>query len=202
MDHRFNDMMKLFEGPNGPLKKFFVKDSFGRNGFKSRGPMHKHSALHCNNGPVLIEDDEESHENVVEFIDEIAAREYDPKNPLMTYQRYRHTRTCRRGKENKKKCRFDIPNYVMKETKVVFLLKGSERSMTKHKNNPEKIDDLMNHYFENDCEVSSEDTLQKLQLLEGIYIKAIRSSLQQPKVFLRRKSNEVAMNAYNKIILT
>ncbi|KAJ8681807.1 hypothetical protein QAD02_017599 [Eretmocerus hayati] len=36
---------------------------------------------------------------------------------------------------------------------------------------------------------------------EEEYIDAIRSSLQQPKVFLRRKSNEVAINAYNRIVL-
>ncbi|KAJ8678076.1 hypothetical protein QAD02_013863 [Eretmocerus hayati] len=109
IDNRFNEMMKLLEDPNGPYKKYYVKDSFGRNEFQSRGSVHKHAALHCNNGPILIEDDEESHRKVVKFIDEIATCEYDPTNPLMTYQRHRHTRTCRKGKGNKK-CRFNIPN--------------------------------------------------------------------------------------------
>ena len=43
--------------------------------------------------------------------------------------------------------------------------------------------------------------LNELQMNEINYIEAIRSSLDQPKVFLKRKSNEVAINAYNKTIL-
>ena len=56
--------------------------------------------------------------NCIEFIDKFITCEYDPKNPLMTYQRHAHKPTCYKGQKNKIICRFNIPNYVMKETMI------------------------------------------------------------------------------------
>ena len=70
-----------------------------------------------------------------------------------------------------------------------------------NKNNLEKIKQKMQDFFNNTTDITFEEMLNDLQINEINYIEAIRSSLDQPKVSLKRKSNEVAINAYNKTIL-
>ena len=60
----------------------------------------------------------------------------------------------------------------------------------------------MKKYFDNNIDDSFENMLHKLELNEESYLNAIRSSLSRPKIFLRRSSLEVAINSYNKEILT
>ena len=50
-------------------------------------------------------------------------------------------------------------------------------------------------------QMTYEEFLQKLNVSEAQYILAIRSSLKQPTVFLRRTPWEIRVNAYNKQII-
>lgn len=59
----------------------------------------------------------------------------------------------------------------------------------------------MASYSKNKNEISFEEILMELNMNEETYISAIRSSLKRPQVFLKRKSNEMNVNGYNKDIL-
>lgn len=60
----------------------------------------------------------------------------------------------------------------------------------------------MKEFFENDQLVTFLDMLNHLHMTEKDYIRAIRRSLSITKIFLKRRSKEVAINAYNQTILT
>ena len=186
--------------PNGPLGKYNVVDYFRRDEFQARGSTHIHVELYCNNGPNYDKSDINSIKNCIEFINKFITCEYNPTNPFMTYQRHKHKPTCYKGRKNKKICRFNIPNYVMKETMILEPLDNDENKEI-NKFNLNKIKEMMKDFFDNTREISFEEMLIALKMNEENYIEAIRSSLDQSKVFLKRKSNEVAINAYNKVIL-
>ena len=198
--NRFNNIIKILMDPNGPFGQFHVTDFFRRDEFQARGSSHIHCELYCENAPIYNENDSLSIKNCIEFIDKFITCEYDSKNPLMTYQRHAHKPTCYKGRKNEKICRFNIPNYVMKETMILEPL-NNDKNCELNKNNLEKIKQKMQDFFNNTTDITFEEMLNDLQINEINYIEAIRSSLDQPKVFLKRKSNEVAINAYNKTIL-
>lgn len=50
-------------------------------------------------------------------------------------------------------------------------------------------------------EMSFQDFLSELQINMYCYFRAVRSSLKQEKVFLKRNPNEVRINPYNDILL-
>lgn len=50
-------------------------------------------------------------------------------------------------------------------------------------------------------EMSFQDFLSELQINMYCYFRAVRSSLKQEKVFLKRNPNEVRINSYNDILL-
>ena len=56
-------------------------------------------------------------------------------------------------------------------------------------------------YFNSNTDVTFENMLQTLSMTEYEYINAIRSTLKRNKIFLKRSSMEVAINAYNLEIL-
>ena len=59
----------------------------------------------------------------------------------------------------------------------------------------------MNKYFTSNIKLSFEKMLETLEISESDYIYAIRSTLKRNKIFLKRKTDEIAINAYNPIIL-
>lgn len=54
-----------------------------------RGSMHVHTLLYLKDSPKFK--DENDYSKIVEFIDKYVTCEYDPKNPLMTFERHKHT---------------------------------------------------------------------------------------------------------------
>ncbi|KAJ8677547.1 hypothetical protein QAD02_013334 [Eretmocerus hayati] len=132
----------------------------------------------------------------------MATCEYNPSNPLNSYQRHVHESTCYKGRKNKlKSCRFNIPNFVMRETLILFSLKNGEENRSSHAKNLDKMKDMMEQFFQNNIVMDYQEMLKNLDSSHEEYILAIRSSLKHAKLFLKRKNDEVAINAYNKIIL-
>lgn len=122
------------------------------------------------------------------IINRIISCKYDPTNPLMTFQRHKHTHTCYKG--NRQVCRFRFPKYVMDKTEI---LESLPKNLTKpakkqNKDNLKKIDGKMNQYFKTNTNVSFEDMLKELWLTRDQYIDAIRSTIKEPTVFLKRSS--------------
>ena len=88
IDNVFNNIFNLLKNEDGPFKENFVTDSFRRIEFQARGSVHVHALLYCNNAPIYDENDSESEQKLIEFIDKFITCEYDPKNPYMTFQRH------------------------------------------------------------------------------------------------------------------
>ena len=100
--NRFGNIMNLLKNPDGPFKEHFVIDSFLRVEFQARGYVHVHTLIYCNNAPIYDENDPNSEQKLIEFIDKLITCEYDPKNPYMTFQRHKHKPTCYKGRKKKK----------------------------------------------------------------------------------------------------
>lgn len=120
----------------------------------------------------------------------------------MTFQRHNHKPTCYKGRKNKKICRFHFPMFVMKNTMILDPLSDDEKvNIKKISDNLKKIKDLMKNYFDNVHYQSFDDILQLLNISEEDYFLAIRLSLKTSKIFLKRRSQDVVINAYNITLL-
>ena len=86
--NRFYNIMNLLKNPDGSFKEHFVIGSFLRLEFQARGFVHVHTLLYCNNAPTCDENDPNSEQKLIEFIDKLITFKYDPKNPYMTFQRH------------------------------------------------------------------------------------------------------------------
>lgn len=126
---------------------------------------------------------------------------YGDKNPLIRLQIHRHKSTCYKGRKNKSSCRFNIPMFVMRESMILKPLEENEK-IKNDKTNRKKDKRFDASIFRKKLLVSFEDMLKQLEMTERDYIQTIRSTLSRTKIFLKRQSNEVAINAYNKTILT
>ncbi|XP_055856560.1 uncharacterized protein LOC129919626 isoform X2 [Episyrphus balteatus] len=202
-DHKVAKFMKYIKSKNGPFNEFEVLDSYQRVEFQMRGSPHEHMFLWLKNAPVYKLNDEESKSRCTSFIDRFITCEDNPISPYIPYLRHRHSHTCNKGKLNKTKCRFNFPIPVMLETQILEPL--PETPVGKEKEELSailgKIRTQMQHYFEKPSLVPFGEILHSLKITESQYINAIRNSLKNPQVFLKRNSLEVAINSYNKDVL-
>jgi PIF1-like helicase/Helitron helicase-like domain at N-terminus/OTU-like cysteine protease/Helicase len=199
-DYKMKLLIKLLQSPDGPFGLHYVVDSYERVEFQLRGSPHEHCMLYLKNAPVYEEDNIETQQIVVDFIDTYITCHYDENDPFVDLQRHKHTQTCNKGSRNKGKCRFNYPIPVMPQTMILQPLSKEEKN-EKMSNDLSEIRKLMQEFFKKETILAFEGILTKLKLTENDYIMAIRSSLSSTQIFLRRNSREVAINAYNKDIL-
>ncbi|CAB0002561.1 unnamed protein product, partial [Nesidiocoris tenuis] len=199
-EEKAKNLMKVLQSKDGPFGNHWVTDSYERREFQTRGSVHTHNLLYVNDPPEYDPSDSVKLDECVTFIDSLITCKYNPKNPLMFVQRHRHTFTCHKGRKNKLLCRFNYPLPVMPRTMILEPLEAQDITQN-NKNNYKKIKKLMQDFFEHNTKMSWKNVLTRLELSEDEYISAIRSSLKNPQVFLKRSSLEVAINAYNPIIL-
>lgn len=105
-----------------------------------RGSPHEHKFLWLRNAPLYETNNPISIKSCVEFIDKFITCEYDPKNPLISLQKHRHSHTCKKGKGRKEKCRFNFPVPVMPRTMIL-------EPITEDDKTNELKDDLKNSHF-------------------------------------------------------
>lgn len=91
----------------------------------------------------------------------------------------------------------------MPETRILHSLADeiSIEEKKKSRNDMKAIKQQMQEFFKTTKETSFKNLLEELELTGEEYEHAIRSSIAAPTVFLKRKSTEVAINAYNLEIL-
>uniref|UniRef100_A0A8D8XYD7 ATP-dependent DNA helicase n=1 Tax=Cacopsylla melanoneura TaxID=428564 RepID=A0A8D8XYD7_9HEMI len=201
-DHKISNFMKLIKAPFSIFEEYSVADSFQRVEWQVRGSPHEHLFLWLENSPKLVVDQPSSYQEVVEFIDRFITCEHNDENPYISLQTHKHTHTCYKTKAQKTQriCRFNIPLPCMPQTMILLPL-PKEEVTEEIRCNSKKIDGLMKHFYIKLEDRSFENILEQLDMGEEDYILAIRSSLKQVKVFLKRGSKEVGVNAYNKDIL-
>ncbi|OXU18989.1 hypothetical protein TSAR_010324 [Trichomalopsis sarcophagae] len=69
--NRFIKIMNLLKKSDGLFKEHFVIDSFLRVEFQTRGSVHIHALLYCNNTPIYDENDSDSEQKLIDFIDKL-----------------------------------------------------------------------------------------------------------------------------------
>ena len=223
-DMRTKKLISILKRKDGVFKDNNLEDYILRTEFQNRGSPHNHGLFYLENTPRYIKGDKKSHDRCVEFIDKYITCKYDDSIPeLMQYQNHKHSFTCYKhqkgkrlnAKKIKKKCRFNLPRFPMPYTCILEPFDEGEHSdddIAQYKQNLKLIeDDLIRRLrkkrnkitkmSEKDLNDTFEQFLEKLNLNIDQYILAIRSGLNDARVFLNRKLNEIMINNYNREIL-
>lgn len=178
-----------------PLGK--IIDYFYRVEFQQRGSPHIHMLVWIDGAPVYGKSDNQEIEN---FVDKHSSCFKDDEIPeLINYQTHRHARTCR--KNGKNICRFNFPLPPMSKTQILEPLGNAEKEKYPNISNDfERISSMLNE-MKTGVDLTICEFLRKLELSEEMYIMVLRSTLQTPKLFLKRSLSEIRVNSYNELIL-
>ncbi|VDI66528.1 Hypothetical predicted protein [Mytilus galloprovincialis] len=196
-DYRVQQFINLvLKSDHDPIGK--LTDFFYRVEFQQRGSPHIHILIWIENAPVYESD---SNEEVVAFIDKYVSCSLLENDSLVNLQVHKHSKTCR--KKGHPICRFGFPLPPMKATVILEPL-GENDDIEKYKAIYKEIQNEINtlHNSEDIDQMTYDMFLDDvLQMNDENYIKAIRSNLNGPKVFLKRKPSEVRVNGYMKTVL-
>ena len=182
-------------GKAQPLGK--ISDWFYRVEYQQRGSPHIHMLIWLEDAPVFGVDDDVA---VTDFIDKIISCQWPVDNTelhkLVNRQIHRHCHTCR--KKSKNECRFNYPQPPMRATEILYPLEADmpQNKIKQHKDTWKIINKQLNDMKEGEP-ITFEQLLVKLKVTENEYRLAVRSSLNSPTVFLKRKPNELRINNYN-----
>ena len=193
-DHRVHEFLStVLKSKCEPIGK--VRDYFYRVEFQQRGSPHIHMLVWVESAPTL---DSNSEDEIVQFVDQYltcSAKKNDTSE-LVKLQTHKHSRTCR--KKGKPICRFGFPLPPLPRTMLLYPL---EEEVEKYKKKGAELQKDMNEIQEN-VEMSFDDFLNKIAKMDfEDYIRCIRSSLRAPKVFLKRKPQEMRINLFNENML-
>ena len=192
-DHRVSQFINtVLRNPDCPLG--VLKDYFYRVEFQQRGSPHIHMLAWITDAPQFNDSNDD---DVVDYIDKVASCSSNVTEEEQIYldcQKHRHTRTCRKG--GKAVCRFGIPFPPMRHTMIISPYDGENRS--EYESHFKSIQTTLNELQEN---LTFDEFLDKVNLSEEDYIKAVQTSVKTPKVFLKRKPMESRINPYMKDLM-
>ena len=130
---------------------------------------------------------------------------------LVKLQYHKHSKSCRKKRRDVKICRFGIPFYPMRSTRILSPFTEEEKQdlegvdfVSKHEVIREKIVEIDERLRKKDnsvLSISFDDLLTDIGLDEDMYIMTIRSTLSKTSVFIRRHPKDIRVNAFNKQIL-
>ena len=144
-------------------------------------------------------------EDTVKFIDrqisttKLCEDKDDEMSKLVATQMHRHSHTCR--KRGKFQCRFGFPRPPMPNTCVLEPVTDIEEvEWERHKKNHSIIQEHLKSMGMGK-QISFEEFRVLIDLTFDDYIWAIRSSLYNKAIFLKRHPNAIRVNAYNPTLL-
>ena len=189
-DRRFHFFLNhiVYKSPH-PLGQ--ITDHFYRIEFQHRGSPHVHMILFSSHAPKYNK--EMDNEAVIEYIDKYISCSLEPREeakPYINYQVHKHSKTCRKG--GRATCRFHYPLPPFERTVIL-------------RPNPDKTPEQKDQYIEIQRYLDSNainentvlaDILMHFDLTYEDYELVVRSSINNPKVFLKRKPNECRVNMY------
>ena len=146
------------------------------------------------NAPTL---EKNSELEIVQFVDKHLTCSSNDKESanLVELQTHKHSRTCR--KKGKAVCRFGFPLPPLPETMLLYPLEENVEAFQKRYKELQKV---MNENKDNDVSfVEFLEMVAKMTFQD--YVKCISSSLNAPKVLLKRAPNEMRINLFNGSIL-
>ena len=192
-DHRVQEFLNIILKSNcEPIGK--LRDFFYRVEFQQRGSPHIHMLVWIDNAPSL---EKNSEEEIVQFVDKYLTCSVNDEETahLVELQTHKHSKTCRR--KGKAICRFGFPLPPLPQTRLLYPL---EEDVDQFKKKYSELQRAMNENKDNDVSFAEFlETVAKMTFED--YIKCIRSSLNAPKVFLKRAPNEMRVNLFNVKIL-
>ena len=198
-DHRVQEFLNAILKSNcEPIGK--LRDFFYRVEFQQRGSPHIHMLVWIENAPTL---EKSSEEEIVKFVDKYLTCSVNDAETahLVELQTHKHSRTCR--KKGKAICRFGFPLPPLPRTMLLYPL---EKEVDQFRKKYTELQKALNENKDND--VSFDEFLEAVaKMTFEDYVKCIRSSLNAPKVFLKRAPNEMRVDLFNvkilgKLILT
>jgi len=196
-DHRvqlfINNVLKSHHEPIGKITDFFYRVEF-----QQRGSPHIHMVVWVDNAPVF---DNDTDDTVSDFIDTYISCSTNVQTEASRHidlQRHKHSKSCR--KKGQGICRFGFPHAPMKTTRILRPLHSESDENQDHNEQYDKIKTKLTD-MKDGVDISFEQMLNELDMTEEEYIKALRSSLTEPKVFLQRTPSEIRINPYMKSLL-
>ena len=187
---------KVLYSELAPLGK--ITDHFFRSEFQQRGSPHIHCLFWVEGAPEL---DKDSDTDVAKFIDSyLTCKRYDSGELsfLTNLHEHKHSHTCK--KNGKQVCRFGFPLFPMPQTMVLRPLLECD---TEDKDKMDALSKILDQIKDEVSKLkpgnnmSFEELLAKLEIDQEMYIRAISSDLDGPKIFLRRNPSEIRMNSRN-----
>ena len=192
-DHRVQEFLNAILKSNcEPIGK--LRDFFYRVEFQQRGSPHIHMLVWIENAPTL---EKSSEKEIVKFVDKYLTCSVNDAETahLVELQTHKHSRTCR--KKGKAICRFGFPLPPLPRTMLLYPL---EEEVDQFRKKYTELQKAMNENKDNDVSfVEFLETVAKMTFED--YVKCIRSSVNAPKVFLKRAPNELRVNLFNVKIL-
>ena len=190
--HRFlNDVIYSQHNPVGK-----VKDHFYKIEFQHRGSPHVYMLLFCEDCPDMR--GKKRNNDLCKYVDRYVSCSSEVKENTKQYLKYQvhtHSSTCR--KKGEFRCRFNFPIPPFPKTVILHPLKDRTQKDT---NNFSRIQDYLDSEHVKDSS-SFSDMLMYLSLSELEYVRAVRSSLKDSRIFLKRKPCESRINAYMKNLI-
>ena len=198
-DRQVQLLFKFLKSEVEPLGK--LEDYFYRVEFQQRGSPHIHCLLWIKDSPQL----EGNTEDAILFIDRYISTEKpceeidDEMSKLVANQMHRHSHTCRKGR--KFQCRFGFPKPPMPSTCVLEpIMEAEEQAREQYKKNYKIIQEHLKEMAMGK-EMNFQEFLVEVGMTYDDYISAIRSSLNNTTIFLKRNPNAIRVNQYNPILL-
>jgi hypothetical protein len=141
--------------------------------------------------------DKDSDEVLVQFIDQYVSCSLSEISDItfIQLQIHKHSR-----KGRKPICRFNFPLPPMPATKILRPFEVEPEEMEQHKLNYKLITNKLDAMGDG-SDISFEEFLDELELSEEDYYSALRTSINGPRVFLKRQSSEIRVNAYMKSLI-
>ncbi|XP_054711012.1 uncharacterized protein LOC129220608 [Uloborus diversus] len=195
------ELFKVILSQSGPFKNNPITEFFTRVEFQHRGSPHIHSLLWAANAPNYDPEDLQITNECLSFIDKYIT--CSSSHEFASFQKHKHTYTCKKMEKNTKLCRFGLPAPPMKLTKILLPLEEEE----KRKEFAEQFIALQSLLKEIDRgKVTPKNFSAFLELLkiqnEEDYILLLRSSIKRPTIFIRRDLSDLSINAYNSNLLS
>jgi hypothetical protein len=207
-DHRYRALLNLILEPNaGLFYPYELQDHFSRVEFQMRGSPHSHGLYWIKDAPQYVEGNYESELACIKFIDKFITSERcedGEMENLIGYQIHNHTRTCKKKARFGVSCRFGYPKPPLDKTQILEPLPlemdpvERKEAQDLFKTIQAKLNEMGNGFKE---DIEYYDFLNQIDVTNVDYITAIRTSIKRRTVFLKRSTNAIFVNGYNRQLL-
>lgn len=208
-DNRMKAILRIIKSKSSVFKDNPCEHFYWRIEVQQRGSLHLHGIFWMSNIPIFNKHDTSNWNDIIQIIDKYCSTDSESleNDALIKVQVHTHKNSCLREINNDKICRFKMPKPPLDRTMILlpFPEYYSIRELKQHKENFNKISDLLNYLYSNkDDEILNftfEQFLNYLNIENDAYLNAIRSSIKCETIFLKRKVRDININCFNKQIL-